>query len=86
MKFSNLENNKVYSFDYHSEWENENGEKRTENEKIFAYKEGDELKGVVFSYSAKGNMCGGDFITIDRDMFENECRNCVEVWNGDFEK
>lgn len=86
MKFNELENNKVYAFIYRSEWENEKGEKCTENEKIFAYKVGDELHGVGFGYSVKGNMYGGDCITIDREMFENECYGCVEVWNGDFDK
>jgi hypothetical protein len=85
MKFSELEINKVYRVLRIAKYEGENGEISTEREMLFGCLENDRFVGGTF-YKTKNGITLDSTSWLDEEIFDAECSNCVEVWNGDFEK
>lgn len=85
MKFSELEKNKVYRVLRLAKYEEDNGEISTEKEMLFGHIENDRFVGATFS-DTKNGIVLDSFSYLDEELFNEECSNCVEVWNGDFEK
>lgn len=82
-----LESNRLYMADYQIEYENEQGKKVVENEKVVGYyiKKEKMFYGSVF-YLYKGRMVGGDTMSFNEEQIKTELKNIREIWNGTFPK